>query len=166
MKCKNHPYSVNVDIVAYSSQTVHAVVSFNNMGDWFLSPLDASPIFNKKKCLWEDLVNISNMSKMPWLVAGNFNDVSSASEKKGGPFNQYKANIFNNRINDCKLIDLGWRGSPFTLVGKRRGGILVKERLDRALANDKWCTRFSNVMVSHLPRIMSDHHPILVDPDC
>ncbi|XVF80154.1 hypothetical protein PTKIN_Ptkin15bG0047900 [Pterospermum kingtungense] len=36
-------------------------------------------------------------------------------------------------------------------------------RLDRALANVTWCTIFPNATVSHLPKLHSDHVPLLLN---
>lgn len=92
--------------------------------------------------------------------------MSSSSEKVGGgQFNFHRASIFHENINACSLIYLGWNGTPFTWVGKRKRGVLVKERFDRALANDDWCLQFPESMVFHLPKILSDHHPLLIDLD-
>ncbi|KAA3460126.1 reverse transcriptase [Gossypium australe] len=38
----------------------------------------------------------------------------------------------------------------------------TSERLDRALANDDWISAFPHSLVYHLPRIKSDHRPILL----
>lgn len=55
----------------------------------------------------------------------------------------------------------------FTLYNKRKGLARVQERLDRVLANSDWCILFPDAMVQHLPRLHSDHCPILLccEPD-
>lgn len=96
------------------------------------------------------------------MVAGDVNDMASSLEKlEGGKFNFHRATIFISRINECRLIDLGWNGSPFTWMGKRRGGVIIRERLDGALANEEWCMNYPDTTMFHLPKILSDHHPIL-----
>ena len=42
---------------------------------------------------------------------------------------------FREVLDECGLMDLGFRGEKFTWKGKRSGG-LVLERLDRAVANN------------------------------
>ncbi|CAN1164551.1 Transposon TX1 uncharacterized 149 kDa protein [Linum perenne] len=39
---------------------------------------------------------------------------------------------------------------------------MLSERLDRALTNDAWLLRFPFTKVKHLPRLYSDHRPILI----
>ncbi|MBA0632964.1 hypothetical protein Godav_001624 [Gossypium davidsonii] len=55
------------------------------------------------------------------------------------------------------LNDLGFCGPSFTSL---RGGI--HERLDRAIGNNVWLTAFPHSLVTHLPRIKSDHRPLLL----
>ncbi|XP_072058201.1 uncharacterized protein [Arachis hypogaea] len=46
--------------------------------------------------------------------------------------------------------------------GQRNGLERVFKRLDRALANADWRSSFSDARVEVLPRVRSDHHPLLV----
>ena len=41
--------------------------------------------------------------------------------------------------------------------------MLVREHLDRALANADWSSQFPDNAVFHFPRILSDHSPLLID---
>ncbi|KAL4365379.1 hypothetical protein AHAS_Ahas07G0100200 [Arachis hypogaea] len=70
---------------------------------------------------------------------------------------------FANWINDYGLIDLGFIDSRFTWRGpQREGQKRVFKRLDRALANAEWRIKFQEAKVKALPRIGSDHHPLLI----
>lgn len=68
-----------------------------------------------------------------------------------------RCNIFGNFVDSCNLQDLGYVSSSFTwqLAG-------TYERLDQALANDSWISAFPHCLMSHLPRIKSDHKSILL----
>lgn len=81
----------------------------------------------------------------------------------GGPINQTRTLRFNEMLTYCSLIDLGFSGPRFTWSNLRNFPDLVQERLDRAVANPDWKTLFPEVGVTHLPRVHSDHCPILVD---
>lgn len=97
-------------------------------------------------------------------VAGDLNDMAYPSEKQGGVvFNYQRAALFNSRIIACSLMDHGFKGTPFTWTGDRRGWIIFKEQLDRALATEEWRLMFLETSVLYLPRIFSDHHPILIN---
>ncbi|KAA3488941.1 (+)-neomenthol dehydrogenase-like [Gossypium australe] len=57
----------------------------------------------------------------------------------------------------ARIVDLGYIGPSFTW---QRGNTV--ERLDRVLANDAWVSDYPHSLVYHLPRIKSDHMPILL----
>lgn len=63
----------------------------------------------------------------------------------------------------CNLIYLGFKGCKFTWSNHgRKNNELIMERLDHILANEEWVNKFSNATITHLPKIYSDHNPILV----
>lgn len=64
---------------------------------------------------------------------------------------------FSHQIDAAGLYDLGFIGSPFTW---KRGSI--QERLDRFLANSTWMDSFSVTQNHHLPKLNSDHSPLLL----
>jgi hypothetical protein len=87
------------------------------------------------------LKDIATSNRDPWLLAGDFNDILGANEKKGGaPICLRKCLKFKERIDACQLMDLGAIGSKFTWRGPTyHGGQRIFERLDRALSNDsRW----------------------------
>ena len=42
---------------------------------------------------------------------------------------------------------------------------MIKERIDRGLANVEWLEKFPRTQVINLPIVGSDHGPVLVDAD-
>jgi hypothetical protein len=66
-------------------------------------------------------------------------------------------------MDSLGMIDLDFSGNPFTWSNKRRGDQLIKERLDRGIANPKWVHLFPHFSVRHLPAQSFDHNPILLD---
>ncbi|KAF7812710.1 RNA-directed DNA polymerase [Senna tora] len=64
--------------------------------------------------VWRFIDNVQDV----WALIGDFNDILSASEKKGGaPFNLRKAQKFVERIDACNLMDMPTAGSRFTWRG-------------------------------------------------
>ncbi|KAG5596276.1 hypothetical protein H5410_037508 [Solanum commersonii] len=66
--------------------------------------------------LWNDMYCISNdIQNSPWLIGGDFNVILSEEEKIGGlpeyP-NEYEEFAFC--VNSCELVDVSFKGSPFT----------------------------------------------------
>jgi exonuclease III len=146
-------------------QFIHISISFQNEASWFFTAVYASPRDELRRDLWDTLTIMSRNISGSWLIAGDFNDIASPDEKKGGAaVSQRKCNIFLDNINACKLMDVGAVGSRFTWRGPLYNGHMrIFERLDRALCNDEWRLMFPNAVVKVLPRIQfSDHHSIMV----
>ncbi|XP_057760906.1 uncharacterized protein LOC130981327 [Arachis stenosperma] len=100
----------------------------------------------------------------PWLLTGDFNKIKEDSEKKGGsPIDQRAYRSFNSWINRCGLIDLEFVGSRFTWRSPIWNGFdRVFKRLDRALSNSPWRTKFHEALVKILPRTNFDYHPFSI----
>ncbi|XP_042043397.1 uncharacterized protein LOC121788871 [Salvia splendens] len=64
---------------------------------------------------------------------------------------------FAEAIEDCRILDPGFDGSEFTWA---KNGLF--ERLDRILVNERWAQTLETTRVTNLPRIASDHGPVLV----
>lgn len=63
---------------------------------------------------------------------------------------------FQVTMERCNLIDLGFNGDPFTWA---RGA--TRKRLDRVVCNLDWRLRFNETVIYHLPKLKSDHSPLL-----
>lgn len=100
----------------------------------------------------------------PWLVVGDFNYYANQSERRSYSTNQSstRPQKFLERINKCKLLDLGSSGPRMTWTNNRQGLANTMERLDRALCNEDWQTMFPEETVKVLPRTYSDHSPLVV----
>ncbi|KAJ8767163.1 hypothetical protein K2173_013560 [Erythroxylum novogranatense] len=92
-------------------------------------------------------------------------EVWLTAEKVGGaPVDPARCLRFREIIDECKLIDLGSVGPRMTWKGPKVGTYnRVFKRLDRALCNADWLREYNETTVRVLPRVGSDHHPLLVD---
>lgn len=99
----------------------------------------------------------------PWMLLGDFNVISSVVEKQGGVESDLGAiHDFQQCISRNGLIDAGYIGENFTWCNNRQGRARIWERLDRALINLAWQRAFPAMTVHHLPRVISDHLPLLI----
>ncbi|KAL4350159.1 hypothetical protein AHAS_Ahas10G0114100 [Arachis hypogaea] len=98
----------------------------------------------------------------PLLAIGDFNEILLSSEVKGGNFVSRRTERFGALLDECGLIDLGAHGSLYTWFRHMQGNRFISKRLDRAVASDAWCFRFSESYVENLARMHSDHCPIMV----
>ncbi|CAM8951160.1 unnamed protein product [Rhodiola kirilowii] len=109
--------------------------------------------------LWDNPFNTLD----PWFLAGDFNVISSWSEKKGGNNSNHSAMTdFNNFIAQAGILDAGFLGPPFTWSNNRQGNNRIWERLDRVLLNGRALADFPEMQVTHLPRVSSDYCPLLL----
>ncbi|MCH97325.1 endonuclease/exonuclease/phosphatase family protein [Trifolium medium] len=74
---------------------------------------------------------------------GDFNDMLSADDKRGGTTQPpWLIRGFKEAVQDSGLIDLPMEGYPFTWTKGRRALNPTEERLDRALATQRWLDEF------------------------
>lgn len=131
-----------------------------------ISGVYASCLKRVRQELWSHLDDISGaIRENPnlWMVAGDFNVITTSSEKRGGqPLDMGAIYDFQNCISRNSLIDAGFIGEAFTWCNNRRGHNRIWERLDRVMFNLEAQNVFPTLSVRHLPRIESDHSPLLV----
>lgn len=151
---------VKVTIHGHTFQQKHATVEVSNLPLLFISFIYASPDRDKRKVLWKNNSDIAPLISGPWVAISDFNDL--VDEKWGGnAANISRISDFQNCLNSCNLVDLGFRRQKFTWCNKRFDGQLVFQRLDIFVGNSKWIQTFPESIVLHLPRIKSNHNPIL-----
>lgn len=153
-----------VDFVASSSQLISGVISEGNDVPWIVGGVYAKCSAHGRRDLWkasEDLLQLD----CPVLLAGDFNCITSAEEKVGGAGFVTDQGIreFRRFISTNNLSDLGFSGPGVTWCNNQDPPSRVLKRLDRALANEKWLELFPETTVKVLPRIASDHSPLLLD---
>ncbi|KAK4733421.1 hypothetical protein R3W88_007682 [Solanum pinnatisectum] len=134
---------VTIEPFVLTEQEIHTTIEVSTtFPKWHISIGYAKNSYNHRKILWENLRNITTSITRPWLVCGDFNEVTNALEKLGGrPSNNTKCSAFINCLDDMNMIDL-----------------------DRFLSNHEWLNPFPNSTVHHLlPRTHSDHCPVLLN---
>ncbi|KAL5859327.1 hypothetical protein ACOSQ4_000623 [Xanthoceras sorbifolium] len=153
---------VNLRIIADSNQTISALVEMDSFF-WILTVVYASPVISIRRNIWRYLDIVRSCFYGPWVVMGDFNEIISSEEKKGGRV-RFTSSGFAEWIHKHKMVDMGYIGQKFTWVAKRGGGDNLWVRLDRALCSVDWRCNFAEGHIKHLPRVNSDHCPILLLP--
>ena len=64
---------------------------------------------------------------------------------------------FCEALDECGFADLGFTRKKFSWCKRLIGGVMVWERLDRAVANTEWISLFSGYSVTHLDTVFSNH---------
>ena len=160
--------SFSVEIFTCSKHSIHALVKVPSPSlSFLLTAVYAPPQFNKRKPFWDCLQNLAMNISLLWILLGDFNDMIFEEEKLGGlPVNRTRIAAFRNCLDKCGLIDLGFYGPRFTWTNKSLvWQSIIKERLDRRLGNADWTLLFPSAKIHHLPRVKSDHCPIMLNTD-
>ncbi|KAI9080552.1 hypothetical protein K1719_037518 [Acacia pycnantha] len=117
-----------------------------------------SPQPELRKFLWHDLDQLASTISSPWLLGGDFNAILHQYERIGGSVHCARGcSHFNKFLHSNGLVDMDFSGPRFTW---RRGSLFM--RLDRALCNPLWLQLLPQASVAHLPKLLSDHRPILI----
>jgi len=127
---------------------------------WFLSSIyaDCNEVIRRE--LWRDLINLKNTCTGPWLFCGDFNVTRYPMERSTGQRLTGAKSDFTDWINEMELIDPPLFGGLYTW---RRGeNHSTASRLDRFLYSHHWDDSFSQIRQSLLPRLESDHNPVML----
>ena len=89
--------------------------------------------------------------------------VRAAEDKNTGLVIQHWADLFNDWINKFGLIEIKNAGRKFTWDNNQDN--LVMAALDRIFVFAKWERLFPASQVKTLPRIWSDHTPLIFNSD-
>lgn len=101
------------------------------VGRWRYTGVYGYPERRKRAEAWNMIRMLSQKSALPWCIIGDFNDLMSISEKRGGrrPLN-YLLQGFSDTVAECGLLDLGYEGECFTWEKGRGSPMWIQERLD------------------------------------
>ncbi|XP_048490396.1 uncharacterized protein LOC125492264 [Beta vulgaris subsp. vulgaris] len=158
----------SIELVSWSEVSpyyFHSLFKFSpKHPEMLLTGIHAPSTARERHELWKNMEQNLPPDQTPWMVVGDLNEIRSQSEKSGGrAFRSSQCQALNSFMDAACLVDLGFDGNPYTWTNAREGAALIRERLDRALANHTWISAFPGTQVSHLPRTHSDHCPLCVN---
>ncbi|KAK4284257.1 hypothetical protein QN277_001112 [Acacia crassicarpa] len=156
--------SIDIEVLYKSKNIIHVLMESEGLTvPKLVSFVYGPPKEGDRRVVWDVLRRLATGIMVPWLALGDFNDLLSQSEKEGGnPRALRKILNFQSLLSDCSLIDLEFKGSKYTWCNKR-GGALVRERIDRALGNIEFRNEFEHAVVFHVDLVGLDHHALVVD---
>ncbi|KAL1105841.1 hypothetical protein V6Z11_D04G160800 [Gossypium hirsutum] len=154
-----------VSIRSYSSSHVDEIILDPDNGvEWRLTGFYGSLDERYRWASWDLLLNLGHDQSMRWLVIGDFNEILSSFEKKGGRLKSARQMAeFRSTLEDCLLYDVSYTSRWFTW---ERGWFLssnLRERLDRGVATPNWLHHFLDFSLEHLSHSFSDHYPLLLN---
>lgn len=155
---------VEISELASTEQEIHVLVKVLSSNiSWHFSAIYASPRYAERNLLWKNLSTVAASHSLPWILAGDFNEVLTREDKLGGrAVNIHRALKFKECLDKCRMINLGFFGPKYTESNKRPLTQLIQERIDRVFVTLDWNEIYPEASVQHLEKIQSDHWPILL----
>ncbi|XVE93925.1 hypothetical protein REPUB_Repub01dG0236100 [Reevesia pubescens] len=139
-----------VQVIAKESQILTVIINGAMGKKWGLSAIYASPTPLNRTLLWSYLKTFDAFDNMPWVLIGDFNQICTDSEKRGGlPESKKNMAAFLEVFSIKNLIDLGAQGTKFTWSNEHKDGSLILKRLDRVLCNLEWRHLFPDAVVQY-----------------
>lgn len=129
--------SVAFEVFKYCNFFVDFMVKcLDSHSSWHLLNVYLSPeehVRYQQLLYLSDYIRDLNAEVVVW---GDFNDILYPEEKRGGlQRSRGSCGRFQTLLNNCGLLDLGFRGYPFTWRNNRSGTDFIESRLDRVLVS-------------------------------
>ncbi|KAK7852451.1 hypothetical protein CFP56_039082 [Quercus suber] len=156
---------VEVSLISKIEQEIHVTVKVCASDfSWIFFAVYASPRFEERSILWNNLSALAELHNMAWVIAGEFNEPLVEDDKFGGRTVSMNRSLqFKDCLDKCNMVDLGFSGPRFTWSNGRELSMLIQERIDRFFVNIVWYSNFPEAKVTHLTRCHSDHCPVLLE---
>ncbi|XP_024199817.1 uncharacterized protein LOC112203016 [Rosa chinensis] len=152
--------STHVVIRSYSPNHIDAEIGKPGTDLWRFTGIYGVAARGGRDRTWSLIRTLAaQQCSLPWLMAGDFNEVLSSADKSGGPPRSAAAMArFRQTMSVCGFIDMGFVGGRFTWSNR-----YTKERLDRGFQTAQWRSRFPFSRVVTLSPSESDHSPLLIE---
>ena len=151
--------------ILYSSNRMIDIEAVVKGKQVFLTFVYGEPVQELREQVWERLTRFGLSRSEPWFIIGDLNEITGNHEKDGGSLRCTTSFIpFNNMIRNSGLLEFPARGNILSWQGRRgkgKGAVMVRCRLDRALANEEWHTLFPCSYTEYLKMVGSDHRPVV-----
>ncbi|KAI9073386.1 hypothetical protein K1719_044665 [Acacia pycnantha] len=125
-----------MNVLVHNEQFIHCRIGLDGV-EMLFSAVYASPCEQKRHSLWNTFQELESNVSEPWLIAGDFNEIKTPLEQKGGGrVSEARCRKFNDWIQGCGLIDIDAKGPFYTWKGPKWQGLdRVFKRLDGCLCN-------------------------------
>lgn len=155
----SHVFSCNEVITGNFSLTL-SLTHLVSGKRFYLTNVYGPPTWEGKTDFCMELLSLNDVCSANWVICDDFNFTKNQSERKRRPWSSKAMVMFADLINHLAMIDLPLANQSFTWSNLQQQPSLAK--LDRFLVSTDWDQTFPHCMVKALPRITSDHSPIIL----
>ena len=114
---------MHIEVISSSPNHIDTIVGSNPKAQWCFTGIYGFTEVARKQETWSLLRSLHRSVSLPWLCAGDFNEILWSHEKLGlDPRQEGCMKAFQDVLDECGLKDLGYMGDKFTWKGKRQGG--------------------------------------------
>ncbi|KAG2683697.1 hypothetical protein I3760_10G044500 [Carya illinoinensis] len=135
--------------------------SFINVDDgfgWGFAGVYGPNIDSERSFLWDEIAGLCSQWDGLWCIGGGFNITWFPSERLDDSHISSAMADFLAQIFYLDLVDLPLARGDFTWLNGR-----AWSRLDRFILSSSWEEHFPDLCQKRLPRLCSDHFPIVLD---
>jgi exonuclease III len=153
---------VEVEVRPWCQYFIDAKIT-SEAGIWRFTGIYGEPRTELRGKTWEALHFLRAQDDLPWLCAGDFNEILCQNEQLGlNERSEGQMARFRDCLTDCRLTNLGFSSYPYTWDNRREGDANVQARLDRAVGDERFLQMFANSRVEHIITEESDHLALLI----
>lgn len=117
----------------------------------------------QRKTLWNDLREIGNNRRNPWVLLGDFNTIFQQDHRvNGAPVTYYEIQDGCLFVENFNLTHLKYVGPYLTWSGKQNQDSRIRSKIDHIFVDVAWIARFPESLASFIQPGISDHSPIVV----
>ncbi|GLT51747.1 hypothetical protein SLA2020_251360 [Shorea laevis] len=154
--------SIQLTVLTTTPQAIHCSIS-HQCNAVVATFAYVQPHHDLKEAFWSQIVSWAQAINVEWIIMGDFNDFASAEEANPcAQHGSHRAQRFRDRMATCGIHSKEALGCKYTWIRKMNGRVSLRERLDRALFNLKALEALPSSKLINLPRLCSDHHPIML----
>jgi hypothetical protein len=142
---------VPVELINFSLHHIDVKISEPNGIKWRATFVYGEPRAQDRRLMWEMFKRIKPSTSEPWFMVGDFNEVLWQKEHMSSKRRcERQMQQFREVLSHCEMVDLGYKGLPWTYNNKQSGKNNVRVRLDRAVAQPRWSNLFPGATVEHI----------------
>ena len=108
-------HDIDLSVDTYSPNHIDTIINQGNEDEWRFTGFYGELEMKHHHVSWTALRRLNSRYSMPWVYAGDFNEITCVHEKWGGrPRPKRQKQEFRDILDECGLQDLGFVGSSFT----------------------------------------------------
>ncbi|XP_022030438.1 uncharacterized protein LOC110931350 [Helianthus annuus] len=155
----------DIMVLAQTSQVIHVQMIFKrDKKVIFYSIVYASNSYITRRELWSHLARHKILvANNPWVIMGNFNSALNLEDKSMGASGiSTSMRDFQECVNEIEVADIKSIGFHFTWNQKPKKGVGLLKKIDRAMGNIPFVSKFPKAVALFQPYRVFDHCPCIL----